>query len=370
MIQMSTANKSLENHCGLYTLGDTMLKWGLVQARNGSKLNLNENFRSIQKNCLSRLMPMNKTIYRLLVAITVLGVLSGIPNALAQGKELQSTYSAKPTPWLRGNIHTHTTNSDGNRPPQEVVNIYAELNYDFLMISDHDKLTDPTKLDPKGMILIPGNEITAGGPHLLHVNAKSVVPPRPDRQAVLNQIAAQGGFAVMNHPNWNYNHCDLAVLEKLQGYAGIAIFNVVVLYLEGSELATDKWDRLLAQNRRLWGFATDDSHNDGHCGLAWLMVQTTERSIIGIVEALRAGRFYSSTGVVVNDIQVEGWTVTVRAANAQQFRIFGAKGRMLATAKGSEITYTVNPGKDGLYIRVEAYGEGDARAWLQPMFCK
>ncbi len=290
--------------------------------------------------------------------------------AAADTAGLQSTYSAEALPWLRGNLHTHTTNSDGKRPPQFVVDAYAELGYDFLMISDHDQLTDPGPLDAKGMTLIPGNEISAKGPHLLHVDAKSVVAPLPDRQAVLDQIAAEGGLAVMNHPNWtgNYNHCDLGLLEKLQGYAGIEIFNAVILYLEGCELATDKWDRLLAQGRRVWGFATDDSHHDDHRGLGWLMVQSADRSAGAIVEAMRTGRFYSSTGVTVDEIKTDGLTVSARAANAQLFRVYGAKGRMLATARGQEIAYTVNPEKDGPYVRVEAFGEGDSRAWLQPMF--
>ena len=187
----------------------------------------------------------------------------------------------------------------------------------------------------------------------------------------MDRIAKEGaGFAVMNHPNMsrNYNYCDIFWLDKFRGYAGIEIFNAVVLYHEGSELATDKWDRLLAQKRRIWGFATDDSHNDKHRGLGWVMVQTADRSVTGIVEAMRAGRFYSSTGVVVKDILVRGLTVTVRAANAQQFRVFGERGRMLATARGAEIAYTADAKKDGRYVRIEAFGEGDARAWLQPMF--
>ncbi len=313
----------------------------------------------------------NNTVFRLISAVIIIwGICGAVSNVVAEVPALQSPYVAESLTWLRGNLHTHTTNSDGNRPPQEVVNIYAEMGYDFLVLSNHDKVTDPTKLDPKGMTLIPGNEITANGPHMLHVGAKTVVPALPDTQEVLNRVVVDGGFAVMNHPNWtaDYNHCDLAVLEKLQGYAGIEIFNGVILFHEGSELATDKWDRLLAQGRHIWGFASDDSHNDNHRGLGWVMVQTSDRSAKGIVEAMHTGRFYASTGVTVDNITVKGQTVFVWAGNAQLFRVYGARGRMLATAKGNHITYTADPQKDISYIRVEAFGEGDTRAWLQPMF--
>ena len=190
------------------------------------------------------------------------------------GKHLVSTYVNGETDWLRGNLHTHTTESDGKLPPQQVVDLFAALGYDFLAISDHDKLTDPAPLDAKGMTLIPSVEVTAKGPHLQHIGATKRIAPEADRQQVLDNIAQDTGFAIMNHPNWtsNYNHCPLETLEALKGYAGIEIFNGVILDLEGSELATDKWDRLLAQGRRVWGFANDDSHvYPDHAGRGWSM---------------------------------------------------------------------------------------------------
>ena len=70
---------------------------------------------------------------------------------------IESPYDNNSKLWLKGNLHAHTTESDGKRSPQAVVNDYAARGYDFLMISDHDKLTDPAKLDARGMTLIPGN---------------------------------------------------------------------------------------------------------------------------------------------------------------------------------------------------------------------
>jgi len=41
-------------------------------------------------------------------------------------------------PLLKGNLHAHTTFSDGRRPVAEVVERYRDLGYDFLAITDHD----------------------------------------------------------------------------------------------------------------------------------------------------------------------------------------------------------------------------------------
>jgi len=147
------------------------------------------------------------------------------------------------------------------------------------------------------------------------------------------------------------------------------IFNGVVLFLSGNELATDKWDRILSTGRIVWGFANDDSHDTPHRGIAWNMVQCATRNADDIVAAMRAGRFYASTGVKVDEIRTDGRTVTVKAANAQSFRVYTDKSRVLARPRGGEMSYTVPDGlKDCTYIRIGCYGEGESEAWLQPMF--
>ena len=96
--------------------------------------------------------------------------------------------------WISGNLHAHTTNSDGERSQQDVIDSYARLGHGFLMISDHDTYTSDQELetlDSKGMILISGNEITANGPHLLHVGASSLVHLHENRQEVIDPFLRQ-----------------------------------------------------------------------------------------------------------------------------------------------------------------------------------
>jgi hypothetical protein len=44
--------------------------------------------------------------------------------------------------WFKGNVHTHTTNSDGHMTKEQIVLRYREAGYDFLSITDHGVLTD------------------------------------------------------------------------------------------------------------------------------------------------------------------------------------------------------------------------------------
>jgi hypothetical protein len=277
--------------------------------------------------------------------------------------------------WLRGNLHAHTTVSDGACPAEEVIADYERRGYDFLAISDHDKFVPPEDYqDRTRMTLIGGVETSANGPHILHVEARTVVEPVKDRQVVLDEIRRQGGFAVLNHPNWqaHFDHFPQALMEALEGYAGVEIYNGVIERLEGTALATDRWDRLLGIGRRVWGFAHDDSHRPGDVGLAWNVVQSEDRGAGAIVVALRQGRFYASTGVTIRKVAVEGTTVRVETEDAQRIRFVSRLGVIRATADSPEASFTLPEDEAEarrlLYVRAECYGSGGRCAWTQPIF--
>ena len=46
-------------------------------------------------------------------------------------------------PILKGNLHAHTTFSDGRLSVEDVVARYRDLGYDFLAITDHDEQIQP-----------------------------------------------------------------------------------------------------------------------------------------------------------------------------------------------------------------------------------
>ncbi len=277
--------------------------------------------------------------------------------------------------WLRGNLHTHTTFSDGTRPPEEIIADYESRGYDYLAISDHDVFVDPeTYRHRTDMVLLPAVEVSANGPHILHINATDAVEPREDRQAVVTDIVGQGAFAVMNHPNWlrHFSHCPQETLEQVEGYAGIEIYNGVIERLPGSSLATDRWDRLLAEGRRIWGFGTDDCHRPEDVGLGWSVVQADERTPEAVVDSLRTGRFYASTGVAIERIGASEDVVSLTTANAQRIRLISDYGVVQHTVDGHEATFRISDhlllGADHTYVRIECYGPGGRMAWTQPFF--
>ena len=107
--------------------------------------------------------------------------------------------------WFKGNLHTHTTESDGDADPKWVANCYKEHGYDFLVLSDHNHRTI---LDQEidGLLMVPGEEITAQikmGSIPIHINGigvSRVVEPTDGTdivatiQANVNSIRDAGGI--------------------------------------------------------------------------------------------------------------------------------------------------------------------------------
>lgn len=288
--------------------------------------------------------------------------------------ELVSPYADGGT-WLRGNLHAHSTNSDGVRTPERVVEDYAARGYDFLAVSDHDTFTDPTEYRSEpAMTMVPAVEVSANGPHTLHVGATEAVRPHGDRQAVVDAIREGSGIAVPAHPNWQetFAHWPQDELERIKGYAGIEIYNGLIEHHPGAATATDRWDRLLSAGRRVWGFANDDSHRPWEVAQGWNVVQTDDRTPEGILNALASGRFYASTGVRVQRIDASGDELAIETADADRIRLVSDYGVVQQTAAGPTATFRV-PDQlvyrdEHSYVRVECLGAGGEMAWLQPMF--
>ena len=290
--------------------------------------------------------------------------------------QLSSPYATEGIEWLKGNLHTHTTFSDGRRSPEVVIADYQQRGYDFLAISDHDFHTPPADYQAgTSLVLIPAVEVTAMGPHMLQLGLQERLEPDANRQIVLDEINKRGGLAVLNHPNWEwtFNHFPQEMMQDLTGAIGMEVYNGVIERLEGSALASDRWDQLLSINHWLWGFANDDSHYAEDVGIAWNVAQAPmgERNTTTILDALRYGRFYGSTGVQVDEISVDGRKIHIRTRNAQRIRFITRWGNIRATVDGAVATWEI-PGdpktaQQWRYVRVECYGAGGQMAWTQPV---
>lgn len=289
--------------------------------------------------------------------------------------------------WFKGNIHTHTLESDGDSTPEEVVRWYAGHGYDFLVLTDHDKVTT---LDRAPLILIPGEEITDRlGKTPLHVNALGVekaIRPQGGGSVVeilqrdIDAVREAGGLAVVNHPNfgWAFGSGELLKLKGLM-LLEIASGHPFV-NMQGPPSVEQMWDDLLTNGRRVWGVAVDDSHHlkrpwdtdMAPPGKAWIAVRGAQRDARSILSAIEAGDFYASTGVEIAEYSVTKnvMTVSIKTKNQARYRteFIGPKGRLLYESQENPAAFTLS-GKEG-YVRARVTDSNGRIAWLQPYFVK
>jgi hypothetical protein len=280
-----------------------------------------------------------------------------------------ATQNGQSYQWLRGNLHAHSNRSDGNRNPQEVIDSFANKGYQIFALSDHDVFSDYTGLNSRGMIFVTANEVSANGPHILQIGSSKRADTHGDRQKVIDEILATGGFAIVNHPNWGetYDHISFEKMQKLQNYVGMEIYNAGCYDHAGSSYAIEKWDRLLSVGRIVWGFANDDTHEAKEDGLGWnmVLVPAKDQSPQAVYEAFKNGRFYASSGVTFSKIEVNGSRLKVRSENADALEVIGNLGRQVAFVEGNEIEVDAS-GLPFTYLRVQAYGKAGRFAWTQP----
>jgi hypothetical protein len=269
--------------------------------------------------------------------------------------------------WLKGNLHTHTSRSDGELTPQETIRAYAELGYDFLGLSDHNTPPDLEGLDDRGMLLIPANEISGSCGHLLALGFTRSTEREAHQQTLIDAVVADGGMAALCHPSWGaaFDHYDYGILEELGGYHAIEIYNGSIEEDPGSPYALDKWDRLLASGRRVWGLATDDAHRRSGQGRGVCVVRAAERTPRAVLEALMAGSFYASTGATIESIEVRADRLSLRAPGADAILVIGEAGRRLELVDGDALDFDAS-GVKGPLFRVEVVGRAGRRAWTQP----
>lgn len=241
------------------------------------------------------------------------------------------TAFSNPGHFYRGNIHTHSTRSDGVRTPEEVCRTYREAGYDFLCLSDHFMerfgfpIVDTTPYRTESFTTIFGAEIHALENshhelwHLLACGLPLDFAPLSDGEdavSLARRAVAAGAFLGIAHPQWSQ-----LTIEDGRQMAGIA--HSVEVYNTGCHLECDRpdgtalLDALLSEGHRLTGYAADDAHFKSRDYLGgWMMVKAEANEPEALLAAMKAGAFYSSRGPVIEAIEVAGKMISIDCAPA------------------------------------------------------
>ncbi len=308
--------------------------------------------------------------------------------------------------WVKGQLHLHTTRSDGRLSPEQAVRAYAGRGFAFVFITDHDRVPQTPAHFLDGCLVLPGEESTLPrpfrplGPHLLRLFVQRPLPGRQPLAARLQATAEEGGLAAACHPAWpgNLGTGRWAVEELLDP-------RITLMEIVNHHSPVDKsvalWDGALTRRGAaspLWAVAVDDSHRAEQIGRAWVVVGlpcpaahpkpppdpgssrqgqvqgdgvwaafgSSQQAAGALRRALACGCFYASTGAEAEFAALDPPAVRVRTHPSATIRFLGAGLQLLQASRGPEAMYRLRG--DEPFVRVEVELPDGRAAWSQPFW--
>jgi hypothetical protein len=293
---------------------------------------------------------------------------------------------ALPGRFYKGNLHTHSTLSDGRLSPPAVVEAYQARGYDFIALTDHFiapfdfPIADTREFRTSGFTTLLGAELhapmTEGGDfwHLLAVGlpldfaAPTASESGPELAA---RAASAGAFVGIAHPAW-YT-LTLADALTITAAHSLEAYNTNCARCNDRGDSWHLYEMLLARGCHLTAYACDDAHFDPELDDAfggWVHVRATELTPPALLMALLAGNFYSSQGPEIHDIQLEVNGIAVACSPCSTVLVTG-QGSYAVVRHGTEITsctLPVSPRDAKSHLRVTVIDAAGKRAWSNPIW--
>lgn len=299
-----------------------------------------------------------------------------------------ATPFSRPGRFWRGNLHTHSNLSDGQRTPAEVCAFYARNGYDFIALTEHFlerynwPVADTRPYRSAHFTTIIGAELHPMQDrmelgrewHILAVGLPFDFAPSPLAETgpeLAQRALAAGAYVAAAHPMW-YLMTDRDV-RALGPIHAVEIYNAGCHDDSDSADSTYMLDLVLEQGMRVTACATDDAHfvpNTHDRAAGWVMVKSETLDPDALLAALKAGDYYSSTGPVIHDLQATpGKGLTVHCSPAERVFMIGARARYQAVGEQgvTEAEFDLSEWASP-WARVVVRDAAGKKAWTNPIW--
>ena len=290
----------------------------------------------------------------------------------------------QPGTFYKGNIHAHSTNSDGSKSPRELVATYRDRGYDFMAVTDHHMerygypVTDTRELRTPGFTTLIGAELH--GPKLdngaqwdilavglpLDFGPNGHVESGPELAARASEL---GAFVAIPHPQWTGVSMDDA--------ARIAGFDAIEVHNEGHTTDSDRgngWflaDLMATAGHRFSCTAADDAHFNARPDAfgGWIHVRAEELDPDALLAAMKQGNFYSSTGAEIHNVIITEHEIVVECSPAEVVMV-GGYGTTCRWSRSSGMTRATFPRApfESAYARITVIDGHGRKAWTSPIW--
>lgn len=291
----------------------------------------------------------------------------------------------QPGRFWRGNLHTHSTHSDGGLPPEQISRIYQQAGYDFVVVTDHFRaeygypLTDTRNLRTSTFTTLLGAELHAPRTefssewHILAVGLSLGFTPSDPAETgpqLARRARAAGAFIGLAHPAASL--LTLADAESLDAAHAVEVYNALSAWEDRGD-SGHLCDLLLGRGHRLGIYAADDAHfqpQDPPACAAWVQVRAESLDPSALLAALKAGHYYSSTGPEIHAINLHDGQIIVRCSPASRILITASTpGKQLHAGDAlTESTLSLDMFQASAYIRVTIIDAAGHRAWSNPIW--
>ena len=235
--------------------------------------------------------------------------------------------------WYKGNLHTHTTRSDGKLDPEATKAFYRGEGYDFLALTDHWKYNENSEIgenDENNLLILSGAEynfngedVVSGVFHIVGIGMTSDPMENIGRQSTtqetIDEINRRDGIAILAHPAWSLNTYDM--IMNLKGLSATEIYNSVSGAPRNCRpYSGDVVDQLAARGVPMNLVASDDTHFYlGEQGLSYIMVNIGNKPFNreNLMAALRAGNYYATQGPHYATCTIEAANMNSKSSNRE-----------------------------------------------------
>lgn len=290
---------------------------------------------------------------------------------------MKKSFISQGLPFFRGNMHMHTTASDGALSRVEALKLYRDNGYDFVALTDHWKPGEESYYE--NMLVLSGVELDRDlDGQVAHIVGVGIEPEKlrvrrgMQPQEMIDAICAASGRAILAHPAWSLNTPEF--ICSLRNLSAVEVFNTFSGEPWNSERAdsSNVLDLCACAGRLVPFVASDDSHRyEGEACRAYTMVQARALDRASILQALDVGAFYASQGPGFFQIELDGDALIVRTSPVERITFYSnlpwVHGRCRNGHDLTESVYTIARDKGESYVRCVLTDRFGRRAWSNPI---
>ena len=152
-------------------------------------------------------MPVQPVEVTVTITMPAESALEAEPAAAVRVGAVRGSARHLPAPrgltWFAGDMHAHTTHSDGTLSLDQLAARAVQSGLDFLAVTDHNTVSHHSHLGAMGarhgLALLPGQELTTTRGHANAYGDIGFVDFRRPAGAWVQQVAARGGLLSINH---------------------------------------------------------------------------------------------------------------------------------------------------------------------------